>query len=124
MKATSSSRYERRKRRQFRIRKRVSGSTQRPRLSVFRSARHIYVHAVDDLAGRTLAAASTGEKDLRTGIGGATGNKAAATAVGKAIAERLKQQGIEVVVFDRGGNRYTGRVRALADGAREGGLKF
>ena len=122
--ATTTSRLERRTRRRFRIRKRVSGSTQRPRLSVFRSARHIYVQAVDDVAGRTLAAASTGEKDLRASIGGGTGNKAAATAVGKAIAERLKKLGIEAVVFDRGGNRYTGRVQALAEGAREGGLKF
>lgn len=122
--ATMTSRYERRMKRRFRIRKRVVGSTQRPRLSVFRSARHIYVQAVDDLAGRTLAAASTGEKDLRGGIAGSTGNKAAATVVGKTIAERLKKLGIEAVVFDRGGNRYTGRVRALAEGAREGGLKF
>ena len=122
--ASTSSRLERRTRRRFRIRKRVSGSEQRPRLSVFRSARHIYAQAVDDVAGRTLAAASTGEKDLRTSIGGGTGNKAAATAVGKAIAERLKKLGIEAVVFDRGGNRYTGRVQALAEGAREGGLKF
>ena len=121
---STSSRLERRTRRRFRIRKRVSGSEQRPRLSVFRSARHIYAQAVDDVAGRTLAAASTGEKDLRASIGGGTGNKAAATAVGKAIAERLKKLGIEAVVFDRGGNRYTGRVQALADGAREGGLKF
>ena len=122
--ATMTSRHERRIKRRFRIRKRVVGSTQRPRLSVFRSARHIYVQAVDDVAGRTLAAASTGEKDLRGGIPGSTGNKAAASVVGKAIAERLKKLGIEAVVFDRGGNRYTGRVRALADGAREGGLKF
>ncbi len=122
--ATMTSRYERRIKRRFRIRKRVVGSMQRPRLSVFRSARHIYVQAVDDQAGRTLAAASTGEKDLRGGIQGYTGNKAAAGVVGKAIAERLKKLGIEAVVFDRGGNRYTGRVRALAEGAREAGLKF
>jgi large subunit ribosomal protein L18 len=122
--ATMESRLERRKRRQFRIRKRVKGSAQRPRLSVFRSARHIYVQAVDDLAGQTLAAASTGEKELRGGLAGKTGNRAAASAVGKAIAERLKQKGIAAAVFDRGGNRYTGRVRALAEGAREAGLQF
>jgi large subunit ribosomal protein L18 len=122
--ANLGSRLDRRKRRQFRIRKRVNGSAQRPRLSVFRSAKHIYAQAVDDLAGRTLAAASTGEKELRTGIGGYAGNKAAAAAVGKAIAERLKKLGIEAVVFDRGGNRYMGRVQALADSAREAGLKI
>jgi large subunit ribosomal protein L18 len=122
--ATSGSRLERRRRRHFRIRKRIAGSAQRPRLSVFRSAKHIYVQAVDDEAGRTLAAASTSEKELRTGIAGYTGNRAAATVVGKAIAERLKQQGIEAAVFDRGGNRYIGRVQALADGAREAGLKI
>jgi large subunit ribosomal protein L18 len=121
---TLSSRLERRKRRQFRIRKRVNGSAQRPRLSVFRSAKHIYVQAVDDLAGRTLAAASTGEKELRSSIGKSTGNKTAAAAVGKAIAERLKKLGVDAAVFDRGGNRYAGRVQALAESAREAGLKF
>jgi large subunit ribosomal protein L18 len=121
---STSSRLERRKRRQFRIRKRVTGNAERPRLSVFRSAKHIYVQAVDDAGGRTLAAASTCEKDLKAAIAGSTGNKAAAAAVGKAIGERLKQLGIAAAVFDRGGNRYTGRVQALADGAREAGLKF
>lgn len=120
----TSSRLERRKRRQFRIRKRLTGNAERPRLSVFRSSRHIYVQAVDDLSGHTLAAASTGEKELRGTLSGSTGNKAAATAVGKAIAERLQQKGIAKVVFDRGGNRYTGRVQALAEGAREAGLQF
>ena len=119
-----TSRHTRRKRRHYTIRKRVQGSAERPRLAVFRSAKHIYVQAVDDLAGSTLAAASTGEKDLRQQIGGYTGNKVAATAVGKAIAERLKQLGIEAAVFDRGGNRYMGRVQALAEGAREAGLKI
>lgn len=122
--AMNASRLERRKRRQFRIRKRISGSAQRPRLSVFRSSKHITVQAVDDGAGRTLAAASTYEKELRGTISGSTGNKAAASLVGKAIAERLKKLGIEAAVFDRGGNRYMGRVRALAEGAREGGLQF
>jgi large subunit ribosomal protein L18 len=122
--ATMTSRFERRKRRQFRIRKRVSGDSQRPRLSVFRSSKHISVQAVDDVAGLTLAAASTYEKELRGSIGGSTCNKAAATAVGKAIAERLKKLGIAAAVFDRGGNRYMGRVRALAEAAREGGLQI
>ena len=119
-----NSRLERRKRRHNRIRKVVKGDAQRPRLSVFRSAKHIYVQAVDDLAGRTLAAASTSEKELRGTISGYTGNKTAAAVVGKAIAERLKQIGIAVAVFARGGNRYMGRVQALADGAREAGLKI
>jgi large subunit ribosomal protein L18 len=122
--AAMNSRLVRRRRRRYHIRKRVEGSAQRPRLSVFRSARHIYVQAVDDQSGRTLAAASTGEKEVREGIAGYTGNKAAASVVGKAIAERLKKLGVEAAVFDRGGNRYAGRVQALADGAREAGLKF
>jgi large subunit ribosomal protein L18 len=122
--ASMGSRLERRKRRQFRIRKQVSGSAQRPRISVFRSARHIYAQAVDDQTGHTLAAASTCEKELRSQISGYTGNKAAAAVVGKAIGERLKQLGIEMAVFDRGGNRYMGRVQALADAAREAGVKI
>ncbi|HKI97127.1 MAG TPA: 50S ribosomal protein L18 [bacterium] len=122
--ASTMSRLERRKRRQYRIRKVIKGNAERPRLSVFRSAKHIYVQAVDDLAGQTVAAASTCEKELRESIQGSTGNKVAATVVGKAIAERLKQRGVSAVVFDRGGNRYMGRVQALADGAREAGLKF
>lgn len=122
--ATMNSRLVRRQRRQHRIRRVIKGNAERPRLSVFRSAKHIYVQAVDDLAGRTLAAASTGDKELRGSLTGYTGNKVAATVVGKAIAERLKKLGIENAVFDRGGNRYMGRVQALADAAREAGLKF
>lgn len=122
--ATIRSRPVRRKRRQFRIRKKISGSAQLPRLSVFRSARHIYVQAVDDLTGHTLASASTKDKEVRDQVKGSAGNKEAAAVVGKAIGERLKKIGIETVVFDRGGNRYMGRVKALADGARESGLKI
>jgi large subunit ribosomal protein L18 len=119
-----SSRTDRRTRRRFRIRKRISGNAEKPRLSVFRSAKHIYVQAIDDLSGRTLAAAGTTEKAVAESIKGSKGTVLAATAVGKAIAEKLLKQGVTAAVFDRGGNRYHGRVKALADAAREGGLKF
>jgi len=118
------SRLVRRKKRQHRIRRKIQGTGQVPRLSVFRSAKHIYVQAVDDQAGRTVASASTSAKDVREQVKGSTGNKEAATVVGKAMAERLKKLGVERVVFDRGGNRYAGRVKALADGAREAGLQI
>jgi large subunit ribosomal protein L18 len=95
----------------------------RPRLSVFRSSKHIYAQIIDDGAGRTLVAASSLEKDLKSSL--KTGaDKAAAGAVGKLVAERAKKAGIGSVVFDRGGYRYHGRIKALADGAREGGLEF
>ena len=97
-------------------------STARPRLSVFRSFKNIYVQIIDDQKGVTLAAASSIEKDLKGKVKG--GKRAAATEVGKLIAERAKKAGINDVVFDRGGYLYHGRVRALAEGAREGGLKF
>src|SRR5215211_3154934 len=106
-------------RRQVRGRKRIAGSAERPRLVVTRSARHITAQVVDDAVGRTLAAASTMEADLRT----ADGDKSAkAKRVGELVAERAKAAGVEGVVFDRAGNKYHGRVAALADGAREGGL--
>ena len=108
-------------RRHDRVRKKVAGTAERPRLAVFRSNRHIVAQVIDDVAGRTLAAASTVESDLR---GGSTGNVAAANAVGKLVAERAKAAGVEKVVFDRGGSRYHGRVAALADAAREAGLEF
>ena len=111
-----------RDRRHRRVRRNVSGVPARPRLAVFRSLRHISVQLVDDSAGRTLAAASTEEKDIRGGERGPTA--AAAARVGRAIAERGRTLGIEDVVFDRGGYLYHGRVRALADAAREGGLRF
>ena len=106
-----------------RIRGKIRGTAERPRLSVFRSSRHIAVQAIDDEAGATLAAASTLEKSCKI-EGGSSGSKAAAAEVGRLIAERLKEKGLETVVFDRGGFLYHGRVKALADAAREGGLKF
>jgi len=117
-------REQRRHRRRYTIRKKISGGQYKPRLAVFRSAKHIYVQAIDDLSGRTLASASTCDKELRDQIKSYTGNSEAAAVVGKAIAERLKKLGISAAVFDRGGNRYHGRVKSLADGAREGGLEF
>jgi large subunit ribosomal protein L18 len=102
-----------------RIRRKVSGSSQRPRLTIYRSLNHIYAQIIDDSEGRTIAAASTTEKDLRGATGG---NIDAAVRVGRAIAERALSNGIESVVFDRGGYRYHGRVKALADAAREAGL--
>jgi large subunit ribosomal protein L18 len=108
---------ERRYRRHLRVRKRVSGTMERPRLVIFRSLKHIYAQLVDDATGRTLASAT----DLTVG----EGKKAEkALAVGKQLAERAKEAGISRAVFDRGGYRYHGRVKAVADGAREGGLEF
>jgi large subunit ribosomal protein L18 len=111
-------------RRQMRVRYRISRVRKgRPRLSIFRSSQHIYAQVIDDAAGRTLAAASSLEKGLRDSL--KTGaNKDAAVAVGKLLAERAKAAGVTAVVFDRGGYRYHGRVKALADAAREGGLSF
>jgi len=113
-----------RRRIRYRIRKKVSGTATRPRLAVFRSDKHIYAQAIDDAAGRTLASASTLEPAVKGQVGNKGGNVAAASAVGKAVAERLRAQGIENVVFDRGGYLYHGRVKALADAAREAGLKL
>ena len=115
--------YQQRERRGFRVRKRTRGTAARPRLSVFRSHKHIYVQVIDDMAGRTLAAASTVEKDL-AGEVKFGGNKAAAQTVGKAIAERLIAAGVKKVAFDRGACQYHGRVAALADAARAAGLEF
>jgi large subunit ribosomal protein L18 len=97
------------------------GTAERPRLAVFRSNKHIYVQAIDDLAGRTLASASTVEPDQRSG---ATATVDAARAVGRLLGERLKAAGVETAVFDRGGFQYHGRVAAVADGAREAGITF
>lgn len=113
-----------RQRRQYRIRKKIKGLAERPRLAVFRSARHICVQAIDDQTGHTLASASTYEKALREQMKSYPGNRESAELVGKSIAERLTKLGVSAAVFDRGGNRYHGRIKALADGAREGGLKF
>jgi large subunit ribosomal protein L18 len=117
----TSSRIASRARRQIRGRKKVSGTAERPRLVVTRSSRHITVQVVDDLVGRTLASASTMEADLRSFDGD---KSAKARRVGELVAERAKAAGVEGVVFDRAGNKYHGRVAALADGAREGGLDF
>ena len=110
---------EHRDRRHRRVRKKVTGTAARPRLAVFRSSKHIYVQAIDDLTGRTLASASTMEADVR---GGATATVEAAKNVGKVVGERVKAAGVTTVVFDRGGFKYHGRVAAVAEGAREAGL--
>ncbi len=109
-----------RMKRHARVRSKIAGTAMRPRLNVFRSNSNIYAQLIDDVAGTTLASASTVEKEFD----GATGNKEAARKVGKLIAERALEKGIAEVVFDRGGYIYHGRVKELADGAREGGLKF
>jgi large subunit ribosomal protein L18 len=114
---------ELRLRRHARLRKRIKGSGARPRLSVFRSNIHIYAQVIDDTTGRTLAAASSKDRTLSGALDGKTKTERA-QAVGKLIAERAKNAGIEQVVFDRGGYQYHGRIQALADAAREGGLTF
>jgi len=111
---------QQRLKRHARVRGKISGTAACPRLSVFRSSKHIYAQLIDDVAGKTLCAASTVEKDFE----GATGNAEAAAKVGKLVAEKALKLGIEEVVFDRGGYIYHGRVKALADAAREAGLKF
>jgi large subunit ribosomal protein L18 len=109
-------------RRHRRVRKKVRGVAERPRLAVFRSNRHMIAQVVDDVSGRTLAAASTLEAGLRSA--GATGNREAAATVGRLVAERARAAGVERVVFDRGGYLYHGRVAAVADAAREAGLEL
>lgn len=109
-----------RAKRHTRVRSKVSGTPERPRLCVFRSEKHIYAQIIDDVNGNTLVAASSVEKDFE-GLGS---NKEAARKVGKTVAERAKAKGIDMVVFDRGGYLYHGRVQELAEGAREGGLEF
>ena len=116
-----TSRSAQRQRRQRRVRKKITGTTSRPRLSVFRSNRHISAQIIDDENGRTVASASTSEADLR---GVTTSNKEAAVQVGSLLAEGAQQAGIDSGVFHRGGNKYHGRVAALADAARDAGLKF
>jgi large subunit ribosomal protein L18 len=106
-----------------RVRTRVSGTPERPRLSVYRSVGHIYAQIIDDRSGRTLASASSVDKETKKALKGG-GNIASAKAVGKVIAERAKAAGVSKVVFDRGGYKYHGRVKALADAAREAGLQF
>jgi len=112
---------EARLRRHARVRKKVFGTAERPRLNVYRSLKHIYAQIIDDEAGKTLVAASSLDKELRNMYGG---NKEAAREVGKLVAKKALEKGIKKVVFDRGGYLYHGRVKELADGAREGGLDF
>ena len=121
MPSAAAEKRRQRLRRHARVRKAISGTPERPRLAVFRSARHISAQVIDDSSGRTLAAAGTVESALREKSGG---NVAAAAAVGRLVAERARAAGVGNVVFDRGGYRYHGRVAALADAARETGLEF
>lgn len=114
---------EGRERRKLRIRRKISGTPERPRLSVFRSLKHIYAQVVDDVAGKTLVHCSTLAKDVKPQAGDANKSEAAKL-VGKAVAAQLKAKGITKVVFDRSGYLYHGRIKALAEGAREGGLEF
>jgi len=116
---TPPNRREIRRRVHERVRRRVAGTPERPRLAVFRSLKHIYAQVIDDQAGKTLASASTQDKDLGLKYGG---NIDAAVKVGGLVAERAKKAGVETVVFDRGGHRYHGRVKALAEAVREAGL--
>jgi large subunit ribosomal protein L18 len=109
-------------RRHHRVRKKVTGSAERPRLAVFRSNKHVVAQVIDDRTGRTLAAASSVEKDIRSA--GPTGNRSTSSTVGRLVAERAKAAGVTTVVFDRGGFLYHGRVAAVADAAREAGLEF
>jgi large subunit ribosomal protein L18 len=117
---------DRRTRIALRQRKRIKGTSERPRLRVFRSVSHIYAQVIDDMSGTTLAAAASTEPVLKTTFAGSTrgGNVAGAKALGKTIAERLIEKGIKRVVFDRGGFLYHGRIRAVAEAAREAGLEF
>jgi len=117
---------DRRKRISLRQRKRINGTAARPRLRVFRSVAHIYAQVIDDMNGTTIASAASTEPSLKSVFNGTTrgGNVTGAKALGKTIAERLKEKGIARVVFDRGGNLYHGRVRAVADAARKAGLEF
>ena len=121
--AGSNTRYLSRIRRHARVRKKIAGTTECPRLSVFRSLSEIYAQVIDDQAGQTLVSASSIDSELRSKMEGLNKTEQAKL-VGKMVAERAKNKGIDAVVFDRGGFRYVGRIKALADGAREGGLNF
>jgi large subunit ribosomal protein L18 len=120
---TKSDKNKARLKRHLRVRKKIQGTTERPRLNIFRSSKHMYAQLIDDVTGVTIASASTQDKELKDGIGNG-GNVEAARKVGALIAERAKKSGIEKIVFDRGGYLYHGRVQALADAAREAGLEF
>jgi large subunit ribosomal protein L18 len=113
-----------RKRRHVRVRAKVSGSPQRPRLNVFRSSAHMYAQVIDDLAGHTLVAASDLDEDVKKLLGDKATKTERAKAVGSVVADRAKAAGVTTVVFDRGGFLYHGRIKAVAEGAREGGLEF
>ena len=117
---------DRRDRIRLRQRKRIHGTAERPRLTVFRSVTHIYAQVIDDFSGKTVASAASTEKALKGVFSGKVrgGNQAGAEAIGKVIADRLKEKGITRVVFDRGGNLYHGRIKAVADSARKAGLEF
>ena len=119
---TSTTRRLGKARRHFRVRKKIAGTPERPRLAVFRSNKHLVAQVIDDTTGRTLAAASTVERPLREA--GGTGNREAAASVGRLVAERARAAGVDRVVFDRGGFAYHGRVAAAADAARSAGLEF
>ncbi len=118
----AKARLESRRRRHHRVRKKITGTPDRPRLAVFRSNRHLVLQVIDDESGRTLAAASTVEPDVRSA--GSTGSTEAATRIGTLLAERARAAGVSKVVFDRGGFLFHGRVKAAADAAREAGLEF
>ena len=120
---TTKSRSVARQRRHARVRQQVFGTAKRPRLNVFKSLSEIYAQIIDDTEGNTLVSASTVDKELREKVKGLKKSEQA-KAVGQAVAERAKGKGISTVIFDRGGNRYVGRVKGLADGARQGGLQF
>jgi large subunit ribosomal protein L18 len=122
--SSSAQKHSARARRHRRVRKKVQGTAERPRLAVFRSNRHMSAQVIDDRSGRTLAAASTLESVLRGEGGSGTGNREAAAAVGRLVAERARAAGITRVVFDRGGFLYHGRVAAVADAARDAGLEL
>ena len=119
---SAKSKIQRRNRRKFHIRKRVQGTAERPRVTVFRSSRHIYAQAIDDVAGRTLAQASSLNDEAVKGMVEGAGKTGLSAAVGKAIAQRLKEQNISSAIFDRNGYLYHGRIKAVAEGAREEGL--
>ncbi len=121
---STTSRKQQTQKRHRRLRRHISGTAQRPRLAVFRSNNHIYAQVIDDLAQSTLCAASTLDKDLRTSLQASANSCDASIAVGELVAKRALAKGIQQVVFDRGGNIYHGRVKALADAAREAGLQF
>lgn len=113
-----------RKRNKAHVRKKISGTEGRPRVTIFRSAKHIYGQAIDDVKSVTLTSVSTLEKEVRDKLEGYTGNKATAQVVGKILGEKLKEKGHEAIVFDRNGYLYHGRVKSFADGIREAGIKF